>query len=75
VRAREEAAGTTSDVKDDVTRVDVSVVAGAGVSVGKFGVEARYDVGLKDLNKDHALGNDLIVKSRAIRVDVTWMFR
>jgi outer membrane protein with beta-barrel domain len=75
VRAREEAAGTTSDVKDDVTHVDVSVVAGAGVSMGKFGVEARYDAGLRDLNKDNALGNDVTVKSRAIRVNVIWMFR
>ena len=74
-RAKEEAAGTTSDVKDDVKRVDVSIVAGAGVSMGKFGVEARYDGGLKDLNKDDALGDNLTVKSRTVRVDVTWMFR
>ena len=75
VRAKEEAAGTTSDVKDNVTRVDVSLVAGAGVSMGKFGVEARYDAGVKDLNKDNHLGDDLTVKNRTIRVDVTWMFR
>jgi hypothetical protein len=75
VRAREEAAGTTSDVKDDVKRVDVSLLAGAGVSRGQFGIEARYDAGLKDLNKDNNLGDDLTVKSRTFRVDVTWMFR
>lgn len=74
-RAKEEAAGTTSDVKDDVTRADVSLIAGAGVSMGKFGVEARYDAGLKNLNKDNHLGDDLTVKSRTFRVDLTWMFR
>jgi hypothetical protein len=66
---------TKSDVKDDVKRVDVSIIAGAGVSMGKFGVEARYDAGLKDLNKDNALGDALIFKSRSIRVDLMWMFR
>jgi hypothetical protein len=75
VRAREEAAGTTSDVKDDVRHVDVSIVGGAGISMGRFGIEARYDAGVKDLNKDNKLGDDLTVKSRTIRVDVTWMFR
>jgi Outer membrane protein beta-barrel domain len=75
VRAKEEAAGATSDVKDDVTRADVSIVAGAGVSMGRFGIEARYNAGLKDLNKDNHLGDDLTVKSRTIRVDLTWMFR
>jgi hypothetical protein len=75
VRAKEEAAGTTSDVKDDVKHADVSFIAGAGVSIGRFGVEARYDGGLKDLNKDNNLGDDLTVKSRTFRVDLTWMFR
>jgi hypothetical protein len=73
-RAKEEAAGTISDVKDGVKRVDVSIVAGAGISMDKFGVEARYDAGLKDLNKDNNLGDNLTVKSRTIRVDVNWMF-
>ena len=75
VRAKEEAAGTTSDVKDSVRGVDVSLVIGAGVSMGRFGVEAQYDAGLRDLNRDNALGDDLRVKSRTIRVDVTWAFR
>jgi hypothetical protein len=75
VRAKEEAAGKTGDVKDDVNSVDVSIVAGAGISLGKFGIEARYDGGLKDLNKNNNLGNDLTVKSRTIRVDLTWMLR
>jgi hypothetical protein len=75
VRAKEKAGSTTSDVKDDVKRVDVSIVAGAGISVGKFGIEAHYDAGLKDLNKDNNLGDSLTVKSRTIRVDLTWMFR
>jgi hypothetical protein len=75
VRAKEEAAGTTSDVKDDVKRADVSIIAGVGVSMGKVGVEVRYDGGLRDLNKDNLLGDALTVKSRTVRVDLTWMFR
>jgi hypothetical protein len=75
VRAKEEAGVTTSDVKDDVTRTDVSIVAGAGVSVGKIGFEVRYDGGLRDLNKNNGLGDALTVKSRTLRVDLTWMFR
>ena len=74
-RANEDAAGATSDIKDDVKRVDVSIIAGAGVSMGKVGIEARFDAGVRDLNKDNALGDALTVKSRAIRVDLTWMFR
>jgi hypothetical protein len=58
-----------------VKHVDVSIVAGAGISMGKVGIDARYDAGVKDLNKDNALGDALTVKSRTIRVDVTWMFR
>jgi hypothetical protein len=57
MRAKEEAAGTTSDVKDDVRRVDVSIV-GAGISMGKFGIEARYDAGLKESRsgeREHAV--------------------
>jgi hypothetical protein len=75
LQAKEEASGKTGDVKDDVNSVDVSIVAGAGISLGKFGIEARYDAGLKDLNKANKLGDDLTVKSRTIRVDLTWMFR
>jgi hypothetical protein len=75
LRAKEEATGRTADVKDDVNSVDVSIIAGAGISVGKFGIEARYDAGLKDLNKNNSLGDNLTVKSRTIRVDLTWMFR
>jgi hypothetical protein len=75
VRAKEEAGGTTSDVKDDVTHADVSIVAGAGISMGRVGVEVRYDGGLRDLNKNNGLGDALTVKSRTIRVDLTWMFR
>jgi hypothetical protein len=75
VRAKEEAGGTTSDVKDDVTHADVSIVAGAGISMRRVGVEVRYDSGLRDLNKNNGLGDALTVKSRTIRVDLTWMFR
>ena len=75
VRAREDAGGISSNVRDDVKHVNVSIVAGAGISLGKFGVEARYDAGLRDLNQNNALGDNLTVKTRAITIDVRWMFR
>jgi len=37
------------DIKDQLTGVDVAVVAGGGVSVGRFDVEGRVDIGLRDL--------------------------
>jgi len=75
VRAREDAGGIGSDVKDDVKPVNISIVAGAGISLGKFGVEARYDGGVRDLNKDNNLGDNLTVKTRTITIDVRWTFR
>lgn len=74
-RAKEEALGQTVDVKADVQSVDVSLIGGAGLSMGKAAVEVRYDGGLRDLNKDSGLGPFLTAKSRAITVDLRWTFR
>ena len=56
--------------KDAVQTVDVAVIGGVGYAAGSFGVEARFEAGLRDLNKD--LGSDITVKSRAVRINVTW---
>jgi outer membrane immunogenic protein len=37
------------DIKDGVTGTDVGVIAGGGFSTGRLGVEARVDVGLRNL--------------------------
>jgi hypothetical protein len=39
------------DLKDDVESVEFSLVFGGGVRFGNATVEARYDLGLNDLNK------------------------
>jgi hypothetical protein len=64
----------SSDVKDDVQSTDVSVIGGAGIVHGKAGLEIRYDGGVKDLNKDHRLGDLLTVKSRAVTFNLMWRF-
>ena len=74
-RAREDAGGTTSDVKNFIQSTDVSFIAGGGISFGHAGVDVVYDGGLRDLNKDHNLGDNLTVKSRAVRISATWTFR
>lgn len=40
------------DFKDEVEKVDVGVIVGAGVAVGRATVEARYNLGLKNIAKD-----------------------
>jgi len=39
------------DIKDDVESVEFSLVFGGGVRFGNASVEARYDLGLNDLDK------------------------
>jgi len=70
VRAKEQEGRRAFDIKDDVERVDVSVIGGIGYAAGRFGVEARFNAGLRDLNK--GLGSNITVKSRAVRMNVTW---
>ena len=70
VRAKEREGRRAFDIKDSVERVDVSLIGGIGYAVGQFGLEARFDAGVRDLNK--GLGSDITVKSRAVRMNVTW---
>lgn len=70
VRAKEQEGRRTLDIRDGVEKVDVSVIGGIGYAAGHFGVEARFDAGVRDLNK--SLGSNITVKSRAVRMNVTW---
>jgi hypothetical protein len=54
------------DLKDDTESVDVSLIGGAGVVLGRVGLEARYDHGLRNLNKDSS--EDFKVKMRTVTV-------
>src|SRR5262245_60302403 len=72
--------GNENDLKDGVETADVSLIAGLGVAVGHFGIEGRYDGGLRNVNKS-LNGNDagakdrLSVKERAFTVLARWSFR
>jgi hypothetical protein len=69
-RAKEGLVGSTvpeKDIKDQVVSTDVSILAGAGVTVGKIAVEGRYDGGLRNLNKKTGPGEPKI-KSRTFTV-------
>ena len=46
--------GQSEDIKDEVESTDFSVILGGGVQVGRATIEARYDLGLKDLDKDNS---------------------
>lgn len=69
-RAREEEGTRRLDIEDAVRSVDAPVIGGVGYTMGPFGIEARIDVGLRDLNR--GLGSDMSVRSRAVRIHVTW---
>jgi hypothetical protein len=71
-RAKEEEGARSFDIKDNVERFDVNLIGGVGYAAGHFGVEARFDAGMRDLNKN--LGRNITVKSRAARINVTWTF-
>src|SRR5688572_8324866 len=44
------------DISEDVEKIDVGVVAGAGVELGRFIVDGRYTWGLTNLNNNPAEG-------------------
>ena len=55
------------DLKDDTESFDFSLIAGAGWANRNFGLEARYDHGLRDLNKPED-NEDFKVKPRAFTI-------
>ena len=52
------------DFKDDLKSTDIGALVGLGVSVNRFLIEARYNLGLTNLNDDDSEKN----KSRVISV-------
>ena len=75
-----QANGKENDFKDNVEKANVSIIAGVGVQVGHFGIEGRYDGGLRNINKN-LNGNDagakdrLSIKSRSFTVLARWAFK
>jgi hypothetical protein len=69
-RAREEEGTRRLNLKNAIRSVDAPVIGGVGYMMGRFGIEARIDVGLRDLNR--GLASDMSVRSRVVRTHVTW---
>ncbi len=53
------------DFKDDLKSTDIGVLVGAGVSVNRFLIEARYTAGMTNLNDDDSSDDN---KSRVFSV-------
>ncbi len=68
--------GTQPDenIKGTTTSPDVSLVVGAGVRFGKYGIEGRYDGGLRNLNKDTD-ASTFKIKTRTATVLFRWSFK
>ncbi len=64
--------GPDQDVKGQIQSADVSLMAGAGVTMSHFGLEGRYDAGLRNLNK--TLSSALSVKERTLTMLARWGF-
>jgi opacity protein-like surface antigen len=63
--------GTNSvDVKDDVEKFNSSFIFGGGVDISNFLIDVRYDLGLRDLDKD--TGSE--AKLRAFSINVGYSF-
>lgn len=56
----------SEDISDETERIDVGVVLGAGVDVGRFTIDARQTWGLSNLNKDTS--DDVKFKNRVFSV-------
>ncbi|MGB7218001.1 MAG: outer membrane beta-barrel protein [Vicinamibacterales bacterium] len=55
------------DIKDDTTSGDVNFIIGGGAMIGRLGIEARYDWGFLDIDKNPAAG-DPALKTRTFSV-------
>lgn len=54
------------NISDKIKRMDVGLVAGAGVDVGRFTIDGRYTWGLTELNDDP--GEEVTIKNRVFSV-------
>lgn len=65
--------GETVDVDipdEDIARVDLGVVVGAGVAFGRFTIDGRYTVGLSDINGDTSDPTKVTNRSLAVLAGV-----
>lgn len=58
---------TEEDIKDDTTSGDVNFIIGGGAMIGRLGIEARYDWGFLDIDRNPAPG-DPALKTRTFSV-------
>jgi hypothetical protein len=73
-RARTAFAGATEevDVADQVERIDLGVAAGGGVVLGRLEIDARYILGIRDVDADKSDGGR--TKNRALAVTAGYRF-
>jgi hypothetical protein len=62
------------DVKDNIEKFDPSFIIGGGVDINNFLVEVRYDIGLRDLNKNTDFFGDVSYKDRTFSILVGYGF-
>lgn len=72
-RARQEDEEGDRDIRSDVERIDVGLIVGAGVELGRFVIDGRYQHGLKEVNKD-AEAENFSVKHRAFSIMAGFRF-
>jgi hypothetical protein len=60
-----------NDLDDETEAMDVPLVFGGGVQFGSIGIEARYNLGLMNLNKDDEEGS---VKTRQFAILASFSF-
>lgn len=73
-RSRTEFEGETGDidVSDQVSRTDVGVALGGGVEIGALVIDARYTLGLTDIDKDDS--DEVKVSNRVLSLTVGFRF-
>ena len=73
--AKEKANGQSMDAKDGTNSVDFSWAFGLGYMIPKInlGIDARYNLGLTNLNKDNSGGNDGTVKNSVFQFGLFYL--
>lgn len=71
-RAKGDFEGETSDedISDDIERLDMGLVVGAGIDIGHLTIDGRYSWGLSDVFKD----DEVKVKNRVLSIMAGFRF-
>ena len=72
-RARSEDEDGDVDIRDQVEKIDFHLVFGAGIEIGRFLIDGRYNLGLREVNKD-AEEEDFKVKHRGFSIMAGFRF-